>query len=132
MLLIFGNLKAQFESLTCFLFCFIDELLHRGRLTPLKMNLYKDELVFYIFYNFTRDVLQIHAAEELFNRHWRYHMGEELWINAQGVSRLERGSHSVKGMYLFFDPVKFLKEKKEFHLDCNLFEGRPFVPRHFV
>jgi len=38
------------------------------------------ETLFYVFYSFTRDVLQAHAAQELYNRDWKYHGELRLWF----------------------------------------------------
>lgn len=37
----------------------------REKLAPLKMNRYKDDLLFYLFYCFVGDILQVAAASEL-------------------------------------------------------------------
>lgn len=38
------------------------------------------ETLFYIFYGMTKDVLQAYAAQELYQREWRYHVDLKLWF----------------------------------------------------
>jgi len=105
----------------------------REKLTPLKMNRYKEELLFYLFYTYAGDVLQILAAAELFNRDWRYHKEEKIWITrAPGLSSVEKGGSFERGMYYFFDPISFRKIPKEFILEYDKLEERPTVPNHFL
>ena len=44
----------------------------REKLAPVKLNRYKDDILFYMFYTNVGDVLQLAAAAELYNRDWRY------------------------------------------------------------
>ena len=37
----------------------------------MKLNRYKDDILFYMFYTNVGDVLQLAAAAELYNRDWR-------------------------------------------------------------
>ena len=43
----------------------------REKLAPVKLNRYKDDILFYMFYRNVGDVLQMAAAAELYNRDWR-------------------------------------------------------------
>jgi hypothetical protein len=45
----------------------------RDKLAPVKLNRYKDDILFFMFYTNVGDVLQLAAAAELYNRDWRYH-----------------------------------------------------------
>ena len=46
-------------------------LYSREKLAPVKLNRYKDDILFYMFYTNVGDVLQLAAAAELYNRDWR-------------------------------------------------------------
>ncbi|KAI8437580.1 hypothetical protein MSG28_011864 [Choristoneura fumiferana] len=83
----------------------------REKLAPLRLSRYKEDLLFYLFYCFVGDVLQIAAAAELYNREWRYHMEEKVWIS------------QAPGMPMV---------AKEFHLDYSKLEGRPQLPPHIM
>jgi len=105
----------------------------REKLAPLKLNRYKDELLFYLFYTYTQDVLQLLAASELYNRDWRYHKEEKIWIcRAPGVQAIEKGQNFERGTYYFFDPISWRKVAKEFYLEYDKLEERPAVPPSFV
>ena len=43
----------------------------REKLAPVKLNRYKDDILFYMFYTNVGDVLQLAAAAELYKRDWR-------------------------------------------------------------
>ena len=57
------------------------------------------ETLFYIFYNMPKDVLQILAAEELYNKKWMYHKDLKLWFtcNPETMQGYERTG------YIYFD-----------------------------
>ncbi|KAJ1562263.1 hypothetical protein HK405_014100, partial [Cladochytrium tenue] len=42
-----------------------------------------DETLFYAFYSFSRDAVQEAAAQELYNRAWRYHKERRIWITKE-------------------------------------------------
>jgi len=46
----------------------------------MKMDLFSEETLFYIFYSTPLDSLQLIAAEELYNRNWRFHTGVQRWF----------------------------------------------------
>ena len=49
----------------------------------MKLNRYKDDILFFLFYTNVGDVLQLAAAAELHNRDWRYHKvyNTSMYIN---------------------------------------------------
>ncbi|XP_038207309.1 regulator of gene activity isoform X1 [Zerene cesonia] len=105
----------------------------REKLAPLRLSRYKEDLLFYLFYCFVGDVLQIAAAAELYNREWRYHMEEKVWISqAPGMPMVEKTSTYERGTYYFFDAHNWRKVAKEFHLDYSKLEGRPQLPPHVL
>ncbi|CAH0551069.1 unnamed protein product [Brassicogethes aeneus] len=98
----------------------------RDKLASMKLSRYKDDLLFFMFYNNIGDVLQIAAADELYNREWRYHTEEKVWITqVPGMVLIEKTSTYERGTYYFFDAQNWRKVAKEFHLDYSKLEGRP-------
>ncbi|KAL1283238.1 CCR4-NOT transcription complex subunit 2 [Trichinella pseudospiralis] len=87
------------------------------RLPSINMGRYNEDLLFYIFYNFLGDCLQLSAAAELFRRNWRYHLYMERWLfpvsTVFSVSGPERKEH---GACLIFDPLEWRKIQKSMHL----------------
>ncbi|KAL1433631.1 hypothetical protein MTO96_012457 [Rhipicephalus appendiculatus] len=71
------------------------------------------------------DLLQLLSAAELYNRDWRFHKDERVWITRAGISPTEKTSTYERGTYFFFDPVNWRKVAKEFHLDYDRLEDRP-------
>jgi CCR4-NOT transcription complex subunit 2 len=105
----------------------------REKLCPLKIPRYKDELLFYLFYTYAGDVLQVLSASELYNRDWRYHKEEKIWITrAPGINAIEKGSNFERGTYYFFDPISWRKVAKEFYLEYDKLEDRPVVPPTYI
>nr|CAD7423753.1 unnamed protein product [Timema monikensis] len=101
----------------------------REKLAPVKLNRYKEDLLFYMYYTNYGDVLQLAAAAELYSREWRYHMEEKVWITqVPGMVILEKTSTYERGTYYFFDAQNWRKVAKEFHLDYTKLEGRPHLP----
>ena len=56
------------------------------------------ETLFHIFYSLPRDVLQAYAAQELYDRLWRYHATLKQWF----LRTPSTGTDSVPG-FLYFD-----------------------------
>lgn len=107
----------------------------RDKLAPVKLNRYKDDLLFFLFYNNVGDVLQVAAASELYNREWRYHTEEKVWITqVPGMGITEKTASYERGTYYFFDPQNWRKVAKEFHLEYSKLEGRPNMthPMHHM
>ena len=61
------------------------------------------ETLFYIFYAFPKDVLQAHAAQELYSREWRYHIDLKLWFKKAGPSDGLTATTNGGDQYIFFD-----------------------------
>ncbi|XP_056635318.1 CCR4-NOT transcription complex subunit 2 [Diorhabda sublineata] len=100
----------------------------RDKLASMQLSRYKDDLLFFMFYNNVGDVLQIAAASELYSRQWRYHTEEKVWImQVPGMVLMEKTSTYERGTYYFFDAQNWRKVAKEFYLDYSKLEGRPVM-----
>lgn len=104
----------------------------RDKLATIKLNRYGDDVLFFIFYMFGGDLLQLLAASELYNRDWRFHKDERVWITRAGISPTEKTSTYERGTYFFFDPMNWRKVAKEFHLDYDRLEERPQPYPHML
>lgn len=80
-----------------------------------KMEQMEVELLFYFFYTYTGDMMQLLAAAELAERGWRFHKLEHLWIlrQADNPNYIYRGFQE-SGEYNYF----------------NMFQWR-ILPRYF-
>lgn len=102
----------------------------REKLAPIKLNRYGEDLLFFLFYMNGGDVLQLAAAAELYNRDWRYHKEERVWMTrAPGMEPVHKTNTSERGTYYFFDATGWRKIAKEFHLEYDKLEDRPTLPQ---
>ncbi|XP_007901941.1 CCR4-NOT transcription complex subunit 2 isoform X1 [Callorhinchus milii] len=101
----------------------------RDKLAAIKLARYGEDLLFYLYYMNGGDVLQLLAAVELFNRDWRYHKEERVWITrAPGMEPSMKTNTYERGTYYFFDCLNWRKVAKEFHLEYDKLEERPHLP----
>lgn len=56
----------------------------------------------YIFYSMPRDVLQAYAAQELYNREWRFHRDTKLWFKREAVAADGKGGGG-ESAYVYWD-----------------------------
>jgi CCR4-NOT transcription complex subunit 2 len=97
---------------------------------PLKFSMFQKfqlETLFYVFYSMPRDVLQLAAAQELYNRDWRFHKELKMWltrVTAQTATApvpevtkyMAPGATTQtgeRGSYYFWDPEKWAKERRD-------------------
>ncbi|XP_052236900.1 CCR4-NOT transcription complex subunit 2-like isoform X2 [Dreissena polymorpha] len=98
----------------------------REKLSPIKLNRYGEDLLFFLFYMNGGDRLQLAAATELYNRDWRYHKDERVWLTRPpGIEPAITTSTYERGTYYFFDVQNWRKVAKEFYLEYDKLETRP-------
>ncbi|KAG2459926.1 CNOT2 protein, partial [Polypterus senegalus] len=98
----------------------------RDKLAAIKLSRYGEDLLFYLYYMNGGDLLQLLAAVELFNRDWRYHKEERVWITrAPGMEPTMKTNSYERGTYYFFDCLNWRKVAKEskHYAHLNLFLG---------
>ncbi|KAH1000690.1 hypothetical protein HUJ04_012986 [Dendroctonus ponderosae] len=92
----------------------------RNKLSPMKLNQYKEDVLFFMFYTSVGDVLQVAAAAELYSREWRYHMEEKVWITqVPGMVFLEKTASYERGTYYFFDVQSWRKARQPHALSAT-------------
>nr|CAG4646262.1 EOG090X06CC [Macrothrix elegans] len=98
----------------------------RDKLAPVKLNRYQEDLLFYLFYTNVGDAMQLAASLELYNRDWRYHKEERLWITrVPGMPLMEKTGTYERGTYYCFDPNNWRKVAKEMFVEYERLEDRP-------
>nr|CAG4638451.1 EOG090X06CC [Cyclestheria hislopi] len=98
----------------------------REKLAPVKLNRYQEDLLFYLFYTNVGDAMQLAASLELYNRDWRFHKEERLWITrVPGMPLMEKTTTYEKGTYYCFDPHSWRKVAKEMFVEYDKLEDRP-------
>ncbi|KAF8208521.1 hypothetical protein K438DRAFT_276083 [Mycena galopus ATCC 62051] len=81
---------------------------------PSKASAFSDETLFFMFYASARDALQEVAAQELWNRNWRYHKEMRLWITKEsGTAPSAKVPGGEQGLYTIWDADSWGKEHKE-------------------
>ncbi|KAF9221547.1 hypothetical protein BS17DRAFT_881686 [Gyrodon lividus] len=81
---------------------------------PSKAGAFSDETLFYMFYSSPRDALQEIAAQELWNRNWRYHKDLRMWITKEsGSAPSTKIPGGEAGAYTWWDPESWGKDRKE-------------------
>lgn len=82
------------------------------------MTSFSAETLLAIFYQFPRDILQEIAAQELYNRDWRWHIKLQQWMmkDPDLPSPIRLSPKEERGWYLFFDVGNWRRERREFEL----------------
>ncbi|VDO00449.1 unnamed protein product [Rodentolepis nana] len=68
------------------------------------LELLDDNTLFYIFYNFCKEELQLVAAKELYDRDWRYHKKKLRWLTRAQGSEVIREGLTETGTYYVYEP----------------------------
>jgi CCR4-NOT transcription complex subunit 2 len=78
-----------------------------------KMNSFSAETLLAIFYQFPRDILQEMAANELYQRDWRWHMKLQQWMmkDPDLPQPIRISPKEERGWYLFFDVTNWRRER---------------------
>ncbi|XP_077545962.1 CCR4-NOT transcription complex subunit 2-like [Haemaphysalis longicornis] len=106
----------------------IDESV-RERLGGIRMDRYGEDVLFFVFYTFPGDLLQVQSAAELHKREWCFHKDERAWIKLASASPTEQTSTYERGTYAFFDPVNWQIIEREFKLVYDRLGEPPSIPR---
>lgn len=81
---------------------------------PAKVSTFNDETLLFIFYSSPRDALQEIAAQELYNRNWRFHKELRLWITKESGNSASAKIHGgEQGTYAVWDPENWSRERRE-------------------
>ncbi|KAF2835242.1 hypothetical protein M501DRAFT_1008656 [Patellaria atrata CBS 101060] len=100
-----------------------------------RMNAFSDETLFAIFFQNPRDIIQEHAAGELYTRDWRWHKELQQWMQKDTTygQPVRISDKQERGYYVFFDANNWRRERREFvlnyeHLDQRHAAGPPLQP----
>lgn len=100
----------------------------RDKLTQITLKRYHEDTIFFLFYMFPNDMLQIAAAIELYSREWRYHKEEKVWITrAPGIAPSEKTNSYERGTYYIFDALLWRRIPREFVLEYDRLESKPSI-----
>ena len=100
----------------------------KQKLPSIKLSRYSEDLLFYLFYVYGRDTIQVAAACELYQREWRYHKTEQIWLERiPGISPVTIMDTWEQGTYFYFDVVTWRKHPKQFRIEYNQLEEKPLL-----
>ncbi|XP_062231687.1 probable NOT transcription complex subunit VIP2 isoform X2 [Phragmites australis] len=96
-------------------------------LQPLHFQKFHPLTLFYIFYSMPKDVAQLYAANELYNKGWFYHKEYCVWLTrVPNVAPLVKTPLHERGSYICFDPnIWDTIHKDNFVLHYEAVEKRP-------
>ncbi|KAF2180539.1 hypothetical protein K469DRAFT_592262 [Zopfia rhizophila CBS 207.26] len=91
-----------------------------------KMNSFSAETLLAIFYQYPRDIMQEIAANELYNRDWRWHIKLQQWMmkDPDLPQPIRISQKEERGWYLFFDVTNWRRERREFDLNYDHLDQR--------
>ncbi|KAJ1646400.1 transcriptional regulator [Dispira simplex] len=119
-----AQIKPEFSLPACY-------QVRPRRLALERLDRFTDETLFYIFYTMPQDELQERAAQELYRRNWRYHIGMKLWLTKDtSATESSEGREFMKtpageeAFYYFFDPSTWQKVRKESVIRYDALEDR--------
>ncbi|KAF2275649.1 NOT2 family protein [Westerdykella ornata] len=92
----------------------------------MKMQQFHWETLMAIFYQYPRDILQEMAANELYNRDWRWHMKYRQWMmkDPELQDPVQISPREEHGWYLFFDVTNWRRERRECDLNYDDLDQR--------
>jgi CCR4-NOT transcription complex subunit 2 len=79
-----------------------------------KIHNFSEETLFYIFYSMPNDVLQLYAAQELYNRSWRYQKAEQRWYT--------RVTTDGESKQVYFEPTTWDRVPKDLFGDVEILQ----------
>ncbi|KAJ7933475.1 hypothetical protein B0H13DRAFT_1592242, partial [Mycena leptocephala] len=90
------------------------ERIHAPLPGPSKASAFSDETLFFMFYAHSRDALQEVAAQELWNRNWRFHKDMRIWISKESgmapSAKVPGGEHAL---YTIWNAERWREEHTE-------------------
>jgi len=90
-----------------------------------KISTFSDETLFYIFYFLPKEALQDAAAQELYNRGWRFHKEIMAWLTRDPQTEVtNKSANFERGTYILFDYTNWEKVRKDLILVYDVLEER--------
>lgn len=100
-----------------------------GNLPLIKLGNCHTDLLFFLFYAWVKDTMQLMAAYLLFERGWRYHMVEKVWLARwPGVTPEKKTGDWEEGLYQYFDVKAWMRMPGWFRLKYEELAERKLWP----
>ncbi|UJR27435.1 hypothetical protein I4U23_008724 [Adineta vaga] len=98
----------------------------REKLPPLNFNTLNEDTLFFLFYLFGNDHVQLLAAAELYRRDWRYHKEERIWLTRiKNIMPDQKYEAYETGVYCVFDVQLWRKTHKSMRIDYDKLDVNP-------
>ncbi|KAA0195615.1 hypothetical protein FBUS_08578 [Fasciolopsis buskii] len=98
------------------------------RLPDPPMDQLSEETLFWLFYNCCREETQLVVAKELYQREWRFHKKEKIWLTRNVNANFTTDNSSEQGDYFYWDPQK--AQKSTLHMTI-LYSDLDNAPKSF-
>ena len=97
----------------------------RDKLPQVNFNTLNEDTLFFLFYLFGNDYVQLSAATELYRRDWRYHKDERLWLTRiKNIMPDHKYDMYETGVYCVFDVQLWRKTHKSMRIDYDKLDGK--------
>jgi len=98
------------------------------KLQPVKLLSCHTDLLFFLFYAYQEDMLQLVSASLLFERGWRYHKQDQVWLARwPGVTPERKTGEWEEGLYQYFDVKVWKRIPGWFRLNYDQLAEKPAV-----
>ncbi|CAF4785184.1 unnamed protein product [Rotaria sp. Silwood1] len=100
------------------------------KLPQVNFSTLNEDTLFFLFYLFGNDYVQLSAANELYKRDWRYHKDERIWLTRiKNIMPDQKYDTYETGVYCVFDVQLWRKTHKSMRIDYDKLDG-PVVKQH--
>jgi CCR4-NOT transcription complex subunit 2 len=97
----------------------------REKLPQVNFSTLNEDTLFFLFYLFGNDYVQLSAATELYKRDWRYHKEERLWLTRiKNIMPDHKYDTYETGVYCVFDVQLWRKTHKNMRIDYDKLDGK--------
>jgi len=104
-----------------------------AKLPNVKLHNCHTDLLFFLFYSYQEDYLQLVASGLLFERGWRYHKVDQVWLARwPGVSPEKKTVEWEEGLYQYFDVKVWRRIPGWFRLNYNQLAERSGITEHDI
>ncbi len=105
----------------------------KDKLASLDMTRYSDDTLFYLFYFYCGDLIQLQAAAALFDKDWRFHKEKRIWLTkVPGHEPQEKKVEYEKGLYLIFEPNQWRKLTIELTIEYSKLAEKTHIAQQLL
>ncbi|OAF69940.1 General negative regulator of transcription subunit 2 [Intoshia linei] len=102
---------------------YMTNLLAEGKVVPPSYKYMKEDTLFFIFYAFPLQTVQIVAARQLFSNGWRFHKEERCWIKRRDSDQAV-SQNNAEGTYIIFNFNQWKEMEYKMILNLNHLEDK--------